>query len=44
MLRVDGLDHEIEVRIMGVVRKMKERMKRRELTRKMRKMSLALDC
>ena len=34
LLRVDGLDHEMEVRILGVVRKTKERMKRRELVRK----------
>jgi len=38
LLRVDGLDHEMEVRILRVVRKTKERVKRRrELVRKMRK-------
>jgi hypothetical protein len=37
LLRVDGLDYEMEVRILRVVRKTKERMKKRELVRKMRK-------
>jgi hypothetical protein len=37
LLRVDGLDHEIEARILRVVRKTTERIKRRELVRKIRK-------
>ena len=37
LLRVIGLDHEMEVRILGVVRKTKERRKMRELVKKMRK-------
>ena len=34
LLRVDGLDHKIEVRILGVIRKTKERIKKKELIRK----------
>lgn len=37
LLRVDGLDHEMEVRILRVVQKTEERVKRRKLVRKMRK-------